>query len=400
VEHPPMVLKYTAVLVRYGELGLKSNQTRRRMTDLLTKEIRNALQEEQTPFSKIRSEWGRIFIETEQAQEAAKVVSQVFGIVSTSPVIETSSSLEDVLQKGETLAKLEFNKGLTFAVKARRVGEHNYSSQDIREKLGERILQNLSNLELKVNLSKPQQMISIEVRDKRAYVFTKIVKGVGGMPTGSQGKVVCLISTGLDSPVAAYKVMKRGCIPIFVFSDNFPHSDESCAEVAIKQAKTLTRFIHSHDVKMYVVPHGTDLDNIIENTPRKMTCIFCKRNMLRLAERVAILENADCIVTGEIIGEQASQTTQNLRAIETAVCDFPILRPCAGDDKVEIEKMAQKIGTYEFAREAVSCCTLAPEYPIIQSNIDDVQSADEKLDLTILDQEIQLARVLLIRKSD
>ena len=395
-----MVIKYSTVLVRYGELGLKSNQTRRRMTDLLIREIKGALQNAQIPFDNIRSEWGRIFIVANQSQEAAKVVSQVFGVVSTSPVVETDAFLEDILQTGEVLAKQEFKKGLTFAVKARRIGDHTYSSQDIREKLGERILQVLSDLELKVNLSKPQQMVSVEVRDKRAYVFTKIVKGVGGMPTGSQGKVVCLISTGLDSPVAAYKVMKRGCVPVFVFADNIPHSEESCADVAIQQAETLARFIHSHDVKMYVVPHGPDLDNIVENVPRKMTCIFCKRNMLRLAEKVAILENADCIVTGEIIGEQASQTTQNLRAIESAVCDYPILRPCAGDDKVEIEKMARKISTYEFAKEAVSCCTLAPEYPIIQSNIDDVKSADEKLDLSILEQEIPLARVLLLGKND
>ena len=395
-----MVIKYSTVLVRYGELGLKSNQTRRRMTDLLIREIKGALQNAQIPFDNIRSEWGRIFIVANQSQEAAKVVSQVFGVVSTSPVVETDAFLEDILQTGEVLAKQEFKKGLTFAVKARRIGDHTYSSQDIREKLGERILQVLSDLELKVNLSKPQQMVSVEVRDKRAYVFTKIVKGVGGMPTGSQGKVVCLISTGLDSPVAAYKVMKRGCIPVFVFADNIPHSEESCVDVAIEQAKTLARFIHSHDVKMYIVPHGPDLDNIIENTTRKMTCIFCKRNMLRLAEKVAILENADCIATGEIIGEQASQTTQNLRAIESAVCDYPILRPCAGDDKVDIEKMARKIGTYEFAKEAVSCCTLAPEYPIIQSNIDDVHSEDEKLDLSILEQEIPLARVLLLGKND
>jgi thiamine biosynthesis protein ThiI len=395
-----MVIKYSAILVRYGELGLKSNQTRRRMTDLLVREIRSALEEKQITFENIRSEWGRIFIETKEADEAAIAASQVFGVVSTSPVVETSANLEDILQKAEALAKVEFKKGFTFAVNARRIGEHNYTSQDIREKLGERILQNLSNLELSVDLSSPQQKISVEVRDNRAYVFTKIVKGVGGMPTGSQGKVVCLISTGLDSPIAAYKVMKRGCIPVFVFADNLPHSDDICADVAIKQAETLAKFIHSYDVKMYIVPHGPDLNNILEHAPRKMTCIFCKRNMLRLARYIAILEGADCIVTGEIIGEQASQTTQNLRAIESAVCDYPILRPCAGDDKVDIEKMSRKIGTYEFATESVSCCTLAPEYPIIQSNIDDVIATEEKLDLTILEQEISLAKTIFIGNNN
>ena len=395
-----MAVKYSAVLVRYGELGLKSNQTRRRMTELLLREIKAALQGSQISFDNIRSEWGRIFIETEDPHAAAQTTSQVFGVVSTSPVVETSSYLEDILQKGEALAKLEFKKGLTFAVKSRRIGEHNYTSQDIREKLGERILENLTDLELKVNLSSPQQMVSVEVRENRAYIFTEIVKGVGGMPLGSQGKVVCLISTGLDSPIAAYKVMKRGCIPIFVFADNVPHSEDSCVDVAIKQAKTLAKFIHSQDVKMYVVPHGPDLDDILENAPRKMTCVFCKRNMLRLARQIAISEDADCIVTGEIIGEQASQTTQNLRAIENAVCDYPILRPCAGDDKVDIEKMARKIGTYEFASESVLCCTLAPEYPIIHANVEDVLSAEEKMNLEILEQEISLAKTILLGTDD
>jgi thiamine biosynthesis protein ThiI len=396
MEHVPMTIKHTTVLLRYGELGLKSNQTRRRMTNLLIREIRSALQEKQIPFEKIRSEWGRIFIETKEAHEAASAASQVFGIVSTSPVVQTSAYLEEILQKGEALAKLEFKKGLTFAVKARRVGDHTYSSQDIREKLGERILQNLSELKLKVDLSSPQQSISVEVRENRAYVFTETLKGVGGMPTGSQGKVICLISTGLDSPIAAYKVMKRGCIPVFVFADNIPHSEDSCSDVAIRQAETLAKFIHSFDVKMYIVPHGPDLDDILEHTPQKMTCIFCKRNMLRLAKHIANIEEADCIVTGEIIGEQASQTTQNLRAIESAVCDYPILRPCAGDDKVDIEKIARKIGTYKFANESVTCCTLAPEYPIIQSNIDDVNAAEEKMDLSILDEEISHAKVILL----
>jgi thiamine biosynthesis protein ThiI len=193
--------------------------------------------------------------------------------------------------------------------------------------------------------------------------------------------------------------MKRGCMPVIVFADNIPHSDDSCADVAIKQAQTLAKFIHSHDVKMYIVPHGPDLDNILENTPRKMTCVFCKRNMLRLARHIAVMEEADCIVTGEIIGEQASQTTQNLRAIESAVCDYPILRPCAGDDKVDIEKLARKIGTYKFASESVSCCNLAPEYPVIRSNIDDVQSAEEKMDLSILEEEISHAKIIILGKD-
>ena len=148
---------------------------------------------------------------------------------------------------------------------------------------------------------------------------------------------------GLDSPVAAYKMMKRGCIPVFLHFDNVPYGDESTRNLAIRQAKRLVEYIHGHEIKMCIVPHGDDLTEVLRHAPRKMTCIFCRRNMYRLAEEVALLENADATVTGEIIGEQASQTTRNLLAEESAICEIPIIRPRIGDDKVEIEKMAMRI---------------------------------------------------------
>ena len=123
------------------------------------------------------------------------------------------------------------------------------------------------------------------------------------MPTGTQGKVVCTVSTGLDSPIAAYKVMKRGCIPVFVYFDNTPYCDSGCTDVAIRQTQVLADFIHGYEVKMYIVPHSPDLDEAKAHGPEKMTCIFCKRNMLRLAREIALKEDADAIVTGEI--EQA-----------------------------------------------------------------------------------------------
>jgi thiamine biosynthesis protein ThiI len=219
------------------------------------------------------------------------------------------------------------------------------------------------------------------------------------MPTGTQGKGVCTVSTGLDSPIAAYKVMKRGCIPVFVYFDNTPYCDSGCTDVAIRQTQVLADFIHGYEVKMYIVPHSPDLDEAKAHGPEKMTCIFCKRNMLRLAREIALKEDADAIITGEIIGEQASQTTANLRVIDSAVDDFPILRPLAGDDKVDITHLAQEIGTYQFASEGVSCCTLAPQYPSIRANEETALKAEEDMDLEILKEEIGNAQVLVLRKA-
>jgi thiamine biosynthesis protein ThiI len=193
--------------------------------------------------------------------------------------------------------------------------------------------------------------------------------------------------------------MKRGTIPVFVYYDNSPHSNERCTEVAIGQAQLLANYIYDYPVKLYIIPHWPDLKEAIDKGPAKMTCIFCKRNMMKMAREIAIIENADAIVTGEIIGEQASQTTANLRVLDEAVTDFPILRPLAGDDKVDIERMAHEIGTYEFAKDGISCCDLAPKYPALAAKVDDAVCAEENMDGTILQAEIKNANVILLRKG-
>jgi thiamine biosynthesis protein ThiI len=248
-----------------------------------------------------------------------------------------------------------------------------------------------------VDLTSPDQSLYVEVRNESAYLFTDTIDGVGGMPTGSQGKVVCTLSSGLDSPIAAFKVMKRGCIPVFVNFDNTPYANDDCRAIVTDQAQLLANYIHNFEVKLYIVPHGEDLTEAETHGPQKMTCLFCKRNMLRMSREIAIMEDADAIVTGEIIGEQASQTTMNLRAINTAVCDFPILRPCAGDDKSDIEALAHKIGTYKFAEEGLSCCTLAPKYPATRGKTGDVQKAEEDMNLEILKNQVGQASVITLR---
>ncbi len=388
--------RFSSVLVRFGEIALKSNQTRLRMTKMLVDNINAALTKRGIPFDRIRRDFGRIFVETDSVDDAVEVIATVFGVVSCSPVVETNSDFDNIINIGLAIAKGEFQRDLSFAVGARRYGKQDYSSQDIREQLGAAILEELSTHNLSVNLDGPDQSIYVEVRKEKAYIFTKTVDGFGGMPTGTQGKVVCTISTGLDSPVAAFKVMKRGCIPILVYFDNTPHAEGGCEERALKQAQKLAEYIPNHEVKFYIVPHGPDLNDIVENIPEKMTCVFCKRNMLKLAREIALIEGADAIVTGEIIGEQASQTTQNLRAIGNAVCDIPVLRPLAGDDKVDIEHLASKIGTYQFASDAPTCCSLPPKYPIIRADYKEVIDLDSKLDISIISEEVKNSKIYIL----
>jgi thiamine biosynthesis protein ThiI len=369
------------------------------MTGMLVDNIGSALDESGIGYSAVRNEYSRIIIDTDEGEKVAKAVARVFGVASTSPVVIASSNLSDILDTGEQLALSNFKKDLTFAVGARRIGKHPYSSQDIRAKLGERLLEGNPVLNLKVNLKEPEQFIYVEVRDETSYLFTETIAGVGGMPTGSQGKVVCAVSTGLDSPIAAFKIIKRGAVPIFVYYDLSPQCDAGCTEVAIKQAQLLANYIYNHQVKMYIVPHLPDMEDALRHGPEKMTCLFCKRNMMRIAREIALREGADAIVTGEIIGEQASQTTANLKVIDRAVTDVPILRPNAGDDKVDIMRLAREIGTYAFAEEAIKCCNLAPKYPSIASTVQKAEDAEKTMDYDILLSELESARVLILRKK-
>ena len=333
--------EYSGVLLRCDELQYHSLPSRQQLTDQLVKNLKAALREDAVAVDEIQPVCQYIYIRTNNTLEVTRITSGVFGVSSVSPVIVSSTIDAQTLPSNHTFHK--------------------------------------------------------EVCDNKVFLSTERFDGVGGLPTGSQGKVVCTISGGLDSPIAAYKMMKRGCIPVFVHFDNVPYGDESTRNLAIRQAKRLVEYIHGHEIKMYIVPHGDDLTEVLRHAPRKMTCVFCRRNMYRLAQEVARLEDADAIVTGEIIGEQASQTTQNLRAEETAVSDISIMRPCIGDDKDEIVKMAIKIRTYEFAHEAVSCCSLPPKYPTIYSNLEVIDPTEEKMDMGWIAAEISEAEVIILK---
>jgi len=195
----------------------------------------------------------------------------------------------------------------------------------------------------------------------------------------SKGKVVCLVSGGIDSPVATWLVMKRRCVPIFVFYDNYPFTDETTKKRALDSIKRLSEYAPERPVKVYVVPHGEDLADILRNCPRNLTCVLCRRMMYRVAEKVASLEGAEAIVTGEIIGEHASQTLRNLCVENEALKEFPVLRPLIGMDKLEVERLARKAGTLEISARPALCCSAPPRQPRTQAKLEEVIRAEQNL---------------------
>jgi len=197
----------------------------------------------------------------------------------------------------------------------------------------------------------------------------------------SKSKVICLVSGGIDSPVAAWLTMRKGCVPVFVFFDNYPFADETTRQRAVEAIRKLSDYAHGQKLKVYVVPHGDDLTDILRNCQRSLTCVLCRRMMYRLAEKIALLEGADAIVTGEIIGEHASQTLVNLRVESQAISDVSILRPLLGINKQEVENLARKIGTFDASTKPASCCTGSPPKPRTRARLEEIREAEECLNI-------------------
>ena len=200
-----------------------------------------------------------------------------------------------------------------------------------------------------------------------------------GLSYGSEGKVVCLVSGGIDSPAAAWLLMKKGCVPVFVFYDNYPFTGENTKRRALDVIQRLSEFVSGCRVKAYVIPHGDDLADILRNCPRNLTCVLCRRMMYRLAERIASIEGAEAIVTGEIIGEHASQTMRNLCVEHEALKEFPVLRPLLGMNKLEVERLARKIGTFQLSSKPALCCSAPPKHPRTRAKLEEVIAAESNL---------------------
>jgi len=371
-----------SVIIRFsGELGLKKHWTRKRYERRLARNLKKTLKHYGVAYTELVRKHSRFYLKTSSAVEAAQKLARVFGISSVSPAIETSSKLDDVIDRSLFLAETVLKNEDSFAVKCKRVGKQGYSSADIRNLLGQRVLDKFGEkLGLSVDLGNPDVTLGVEVRGEQAFVYSQVIEGVGGMPLGTQAKLVGLFSGGIDSPVGLWLVMKRGSPVVPVYFDISPFADEKTTERALQVAEVLLDWAIGFPRKVYVVQHGENLKHVME-TNRKYSCLLCKRMMYRVAERLAEQFGAEGIVTGEAIGEQASQTLTNLRVLDSAAKEYPVHRPLLGFDKAETEAIARKIGTYKFSSKKTGACTAVPYQPSTKAKLEDVIKAEEKLDI-------------------
>lgn len=383
------------VIIRYGELALKSPGVRNWYEKILMKNIAAMLDSKNIPYSLMRREWGRIFIETTDPR-AAGAAADVFGVVSTSSALITKPELDSAAETCAFLGKKIIQEGESFAIRARRSGNHSFSSADIGRACGDAVWNMLESegKHPKVNLGSPDREIFVEMRQNLAYVYLETVKGVGGLPLGTQGKMVVLMSGGLDSPVAAWLMMKRGVMITPVYCNTSPYAENAAKERAYDCIRQLQTWAPGHQFTTYEIPHGPNLRSFIEMCDRKNTCLLCKRMMYREAYEIMKKEGASGIITGSSLGQVASQTAANMHA-EIYQLAIPIYHPLIAFDKSEIIDIARKIGTYDISTRSAGSCTAVPERPEVKANYDLIVLEEKRLDIeNMVSEALKAAKVL------
>lgn len=377
------MLKYDVIIARYGELGIKSPRVRRRFEKKLVSNIKSSFECE------INVNQGRVFIKPTNYDEAINKLGNVFGIVSFSPAISTITDFDKIAKDINIYVEKLESEGLIssktpFAIRSRRVGEHDFTSQQLGAFAGSVVVKKIG---APVDLTNPQLEIYVEVRQDETYIYHQKIAGPGGLPVGTQGKLVVLLSGGIDSPVAAYMMMKRGCQITALHFDNEPFTDSRSLEKVQKIVKKLREYSTGVKLELKVVKYGNYLQKCREEA-EKLTCVLCKSGMYKTAEMLAIREKALGIVDGSSVGQVASQTLPNLLATRISV-SMQVLSPLIGMDKVEIENIAKKIGTYELSIIQDGGCSAVPRYPETNAEINlvlDAQNAvdaDNQLELVI-----------------
>jgi len=339
-------------IVRYSEIFLKSDPVRREWEQVLMANIRNVL-----PGVKTKSSRGRIWLSGDVKPE---ILNKVFGIVSFS---ETNPcSLNDL---EPSLIMFCERSGLSrvksFALRIKRVGTHNFSSQEIAATLGNVVRRNYPSI--RTDLSNPEKEIFIEIREDRCYLYDHVFPGAGGLPLGVEGTLVALVSGGIDSPVAAWMMMKRGCRIIPVFVALAEYLDETNLERARNIIESLKIWQPGIDLVVIDDDYLWGAKRILAREDKiKYTCLLCKRRMYRLAVKYAQEHGAKGIVTGESLGQVASQTLDNLIVLDAAA-DLPVYRPLIGFDKEDTIRIARNIGTFQISIGKAKGCGAVPKGP-------------------------------------
>lgn len=371
---------YRRFLIKYAEIALKG-KNRSLFEEALVRQIRLHLKGVEGSFEVSRQQ-GRIYVECLSEYdfvEVAEALKKVFGIVGICPVIRIpDTGLEDLSNTVIEHLRSRFEeKAFTFKVDSRRARK-NYplASMELNAELGERILMAFPNA--KVDVHTPEVYVHVEIREN-IYIYSEVIPGPGGMPIGTNGKAMLLLSGGIDSPVAGYMIAKRGVSVDAVYFHAPPYTSERAKQKVIDLARIVSAY--TGPMKLHIV-NFTDIQlYIYDQCPHEELTIIMRRFMMRIAEHFAKEENALGLITGESIGQVASQTMKSLAATNE-VCTLPVYRPLIGFDKNEIVEIAERINTYETSiLPFEDCCTIfVAKHPVTKPNLNIIKRSELKLE--------------------
>lgn len=370
---------FKAFLIKYAEIGIKG-KNRYMFEDALIRQMEYVLKDVEGTF-RVTKEQGRIYVQTEGTfdyDETVDALKRVFGIALICPVvIKEDQGYEQLAQDVvEYVEHVYPDKNKTFKMHVRRAKKtYPGTSMELNAKLGEKILETYP--QMKVDVHQPEIMITVEIREK-IYIYSESIPGPGGMPIGTNGKAMLLLSGGIDSPVAGYMIAKRGVKIDAVYFHAPPYTSERAKQKVVDLAKLVARY--SGPIQLHIV-NFTDIQlYIYDKCPHEELTIIMRRYMMKIAEAIGKRTGCLGLITGESIGQVASQTVQSLAATNE-VCTMPVFRPVIGFDKQEIVDIALKINTYETSIQPFEdCCTIfVAKHPVTKPNLKIIKKSEMNL---------------------
>ena len=372
-------MRFHSFLIKYGEIGIKG-KNRYMFEDALVRQIRYALRGVDGNFL-VHKCHGRVYVDCDgeyDYEETVESLKRVFGIVGICPVVRVKVAELEQLKKDVVsyMEQMYPEKNFSFKVEARRANKrYPVNSMEINCALGEAVLDAFPDT--KVDVHNPDVKLNVEIREE-VYIYSEIIPGPGGMPVGTNGSAMLLLSGGIDSPVAGYMIAKRGVEIEAVYFHAPPYTSERAKEKVVDLARLVSKY--AGPIRLHVV-NFTDIQlYIYEKCPHEELTIIMRRYMMRIAEQFAKKDGCLGLVTGESIGQVASQTMQSLAATN-AVCTLPVYRPLIGFDKREIVDISQKIDTYEVSIQPFEdCCTIfVAKHPVTKPNVERMEKSEQNL---------------------
>lgn len=375
---------YNILIAKYGEIGVKG-KNRYIFENKLIRNIRNMLKS--IGKFNVYKEYGRIYIDVDDSnyKEVMNEVSKVFGVVGVCPAMKREKDYQILKDTALLMLENKVKEGSkTFKIQSKR-GDKSFpmTSQEMSIDIGGYVLTNINNSEVTVDVRNPEVKITCEYRNEHTLVYADSIEGYGGLPIGTNGKAMTLLSGGIDSPVASWLVAKRGVDIEAVHFHSYPFTNERSQEKVRELAKILSKYCGP--IKLHMVNTLNIQKAIAENCNEEETTILSRRFMMRIAEKIGQSRYCDSIITGESIGQVASQTMQGLVCTNASV-SVPVFRPLIAMDKIDIIKIAEEIGTYETSiiPEADCCSLFSPKKPVTKPRLERIEKSEEKLDVEAL----------------